>query len=1392
MQLVLNSGGEEHDIDVMADASDTLGSLIGLALPRSETTEVVFVDGEARRASDRLDDAGLAAGAEIALQRTGSRCGVVDLCVVGGPASGTSVSLPPGRHVLGSSSTVTIRLRTAGVAPQHLWLDVAADATVRVAQSPTGPSRRIGPTDLLEVGGNVLAVREPSALRPLRTIPARRGTVAFNRPPRLVEAEPAPTVVLPEQPRPPAPRARMGIAALLVPVLFGITLAIVIHPRMALFALLGPIMMFASWLDDKRRSRKFRRTSAADIAVAAEALTARLAAERTAESLRRRHTQPTVAAIASIAQGGLGMWERRPAHADFMRLTVGYGRPRWLPRLDRSPDAAPPEIRATLERHGRLALCPLTVGLQGGQTLGVAGAREHALATVRSLVAQAAALHGPSDLRVAVVTDHPLDWGWVKWLPHTVVDGSAGRRLLACETEERTGLVAQLASVGPGGERAGGPMSGRAASPAMPLTLLVVDVETLAAPELAGLRHLLGGRGLPVAGLVIARSRSELPSVCTVVSEVAAGAVRIGGAGRDTGMAAAAGLPEREARRIARSLTRYDDPDRIEPGAELPSSVRLRDLLGERPPAPESIRARWERSARRSSIAAPIGVTETGNLWIDLVADGPHALLAGTTGSGKSELLRTLVASLAVTADPNRLTFVLIDYKGGSAFDACADLPHTVGMVTDLDDRLAERALGCLEAELRHRERRLRDAGADDLPAYLAMGPDEPLPRMLIAIDEFAALAKELPDFMDALVDIAARGRSLGVHLLLATQRPAGVIRDNVRANTNLRIALRVQDRTDSVDVLDDPGAAAIARSQPGRGFVRLGPGEVVPFQAALVTGVHRTGADRTGPMVRRFRFASEQDPFETPSPDVASDDDAATDLDVLVAATIEAARRAGIRPPRRPWPDPLPRAITLDDLAKDGAPGRWSVPLGLVDEPDHQRRSTMWWSPEDGSLAVFGLTGSGGTSTLATIALALAGTADPDELHLYAFDFDAGGLAPLGGLPHVGAVVGAGERDRQLRLVRRLSEEVERRKVDGGMRGRGGGWSRIVVFVDNFAGFSAAFDAAADTPVRDALHRVITEGPSVGVVSVVSGTRPNAVPLAVLSTIPNKLVLRLADPLAAATLGLRAIPSDLPNGRAIDVGTKRDVQIALAGRDGIEAAVERFGGGGPARVNGGPFTIEQLPTEVKIPAVVDGLVLTEHEWFLPVGIGDTFLEPVGFPLGAGDHVLVAGEPRSGRTTTLCAIGEMMSQCCPDVTLTAVALRRSALREVAGIARLVTDPDALADTLTPLVGAPGPQLVLIDDADAVDDPGVLAELAATRRPDLHVIAAGRRDLKTVYNHWAKALCRSRLGLWLRPSPGLDGDLWSTPMPRHVPAGMPPGRGYLIGGGAVELVQAARP
>ena len=1008
--VVTDEGSFDFEVD--ADADATVAALLGaLGL-----TGPLVVDGAQVGSEVPLADV-LAAGAVLTTAEawgrgaaprpvcTGAGLGRDDhfrLVILSGPGVGMAVGLSVGRHVVGSGPGATVSLRTDGVADRHAVLVVTTDSVHLLTASG---ARALDGNTVLVIGETVAGVvPAPGAARPAQ--PGEAGTIVHNRRRRPSPIGPEPALPLPDPPAAePAPRA-MGWATLAIPVLFGMVMAVLVDPRMALFALLGPLVMVGGRVDDARLRRRARRLAVAATASAANTLAANLERRGAAELRRRRAGQPGVAVLAWwVERRSPRVWERRRGDADFLRLTVGYGPARWVPVLAGDPATAPPPVADVLAARSTLSLAPVTVDLDRRRVLGLAGDRAAALDLCRGLVCSAAVLHGPADLAVAVVTDRPADWDWVKWLPHTLAAPTDRRRLLAGDAVD-TAAVLDWISRGSGIDE-----------PPRPV-LVVVDRGPLTDPQGVAVRRLLAGAVREVAAVVVAAGEHDLPTECTEVMDCGPRHASLT-TGEGTAEVRVAGAVATVAAVLARGLARYRDPDQTGAGVGLPRTVRLFELAGGADPSPDQLMRRWEVAG--VGVVAVLGSTAAGPLRIDLAADGPHALLAGTTGSGKSELLRTLVASLAMDHHPEHLNFVLVDYKGGSAFDAAVGLPHTVGLVTDLDGGLADRALRCLEAELRHRERELRTLGAPDIERFRGLGGL--MPRMLIVVDEFAALARELPRFVGSLVDIAARGRSLGIHLVLATQRPAGVVSDAIRANTGIRIALRVTDRADSTDVLGDPGAAAIGRTLPGRGLVRLGPGELVAFQAATVS----TGPAAAGVVtVRPFRFG--HDPGEGPDADASTaEDPGPTDLERLAAAASEAATRLGLPPPRRPWPDPLPDRVSTDEISV--AETGQGVVVGLADEPDLQRTVPFTWSPADGNLGLYGAPGSGLTTALETVVLGLAANHAADPVEVYVVDM-AGDLARLSRLAPVGAVVSPGEADRIARLVRMLVVTVDRGAV--------------------------------------------------------------------------------------------------------------------------------------------------------------------------------------------------------------------------------------------------------------------------------------------------------------------------------------------------------------------------
>ncbi len=492
------------------------------------------------------------------------------------------------------------------------------------------------------------------------------------------------------------------------------------------------------------------------------------------------------------------------------------------------------------------------------------------------------------------------------------------------------------------------------ARPELGCRILVVLDGARVLRRIPGMPHVLAAaRKAGVLSVCIDESERMLPEECATVMSWdpdRPGFISLRGSGFDVlDPVLADQVSPWWAERMARALAPVRDVSRDDADASIPAAARLLDLIGMPDPDAGVIAGRWDQLG--STTAAPIGIGADGPFTMDLRSDGPHGLIAGTTGAGKSELLQTIIASLAVGNRPDSMTFVLIDYKGGSAFKDCARLPHTVGMVSDLDGHLTERALASLSAELKRREEILLQAGAKDIEDYWDTRRLRPelgaLPRLVLIIDEFASLVTELPDFVTGLVGIAQRGRSLGVHLILATQRPAGVVSADIRANTNLRIALRVTDSDESADVIDTPDAAYIAKSTPGRCYVRSGAAAPVAVQSARIGGRRRgAGPAQASAQVVPVPWAILGRPLPSLAQASAADDGTmATDLSVLVDSIAAAAAKAGLPEQHSPWLPPLAELVTLDSLDSPAAasPGELPpIPYGLTDVPGRQSREPL------------------------------------------------------------------------------------------------------------------------------------------------------------------------------------------------------------------------------------------------------------------------------------------------------------------------------------------------------------------------------------------------------------------------------------------------------------------
>lgn len=1397
--IELDDRRDAVEVDGWSGASslgDLVSAAIGLTLEPGTT---LAVDGHRTSVDTPLRDLVLLEGSRIGRTPEERPLGTDGWTVTlaGGLEAGLVVPVPRGRKlVVGRAPQADVVLPTESASWEHCTVEREDDGVrVRDAGSTNGTviaGERIdaegvlltGTTSVI-VGGAVLLVRPaldevpvPAAGSMANLTPA--ATAPFNRPPRAGRTSDAETVVPPgRKDVPPASKfSWITVAAPLV--LAGAMVLLLGDARFALFALLSPVTAIGMWFEQKHRRAKNLKEEDTRFAEAVESFRGEISEAAAVEAARRQELVPDPATVVRRAELPTTLlWQRRSDDEDFLSLHAGTGDAPWRPEVDQRAATAKLEDEAKAAiADSRLTAAPVVADLSDAGVVGIVGDRQGALALARSLLTQATVHCGPADLTVGVFCDagRADDWGWASWLPHARVAGSStGARWMSAQRDQSAAMLRGL----------------RESIDELPTPnlLVVVDSEVLTEGRDAPARNLLGqGRTVPgqslrpgerprrVSGIVIATNEQQLPAACTSIITVGADAAATVYRPEDRTRVedvVLAGLSVETAERSARSVAHFDDPELLVPGASLPALVRLPELL-----SGDGIRTAWDT---RTGFSTPIGSSESGVLEIDLVRDGPHGLVGGTTGSGKSEFLRSLVAGLAARNDPTRLNFLLVDFKGGAAFAACERLPHTIGTISNLDEQLADRAIRALEAELERRQRVFAAAGADidNLDAYLATKPVEPMPRLLLVVDEFAMLAKDFPDVLTSLVSIAAVGRTLGVHMILATQRPAGVVSEDILANTNMRVALRVQSREDSTNVIGVPAAAGIGRQQTGRAYVKLGQDDITPVQTALVTGRARDERAEQPVSVRPTDVFGVPAPMPAPAP-TASD---VTDLDQLIEAIGQANTAAGYAPPRPIWPEALGDRVELAALT-DGR--STTVPVALADDPDHQRQVTTGWDLDEGNLMLMGIPGSGTSTALATIALQLAAASSPDELDLLVLDMGPGDLAPLAQLPHTTAYVGsgAGAGELQTRFLRHLRVELERRRAAPGGR-------RAVVLIDGLAALRDEYQDFEGQQLLDALYRVYAEGPALGISFAVSTTRAKAVPSAMDEVTTQKWMFRLADPYDYASIGVR--PKDVPPpvpGRFIDSTMRLQSHVATPDVP-LAEAVARIAETRPGSSRKAS-AVGRLPDAVLVDELGAGAVFAGEPWRIPIGIAEDDLQPASVEVYDGEHVLIAGPARSGKSSVLLAVAEL-ARTAEGVrpAVWAICDRRSPLAS-GSFDRIAVGPDEVPALLAGLRLERGPVLLLIDDAERFEDGDqAIATLLTTERPGLCVVAAGRSaDLRSMYSHWTRSVRKSRCGVLLQPDVDYDGELLGVTLPRRAPVALTVGRGYAASGGAVRLVQTA--
>jgi S-DNA-T family DNA segregation ATPase FtsK/SpoIIIE len=1374
-------GPDGHRLSIAPrTAGDTVADLakaLGLGATRQ-----LLIDGQARPPAERLVESGLRSGSSVAVasaaaklvNETGSARDVLVVRITAGPDCRLVGAFETGRWTIGRSPAAHLRVDDPTVELHHVMIDADMD-TVRVTQLAGQVPVRLGNVAILAstnvslptrivMGNTELTIERPTrvdqlvedcvercdsgALADRQADPWRR---EVRRGPCPVPVRAVSSIILPvNSARIPVPSA-LGLVGAAIAVMGAAALAIILGQMMfALFALIGAFASFGTWCvgagDAWRKNWRRRVEAVADRARFHQELDCQQAAARRHHLALHSDVLTALPVVDALDGDRSIVWSRRlftqgGDPIDLLRCVLGRGEQRWSVPCDGQADA---DSQAALQTAGLLSDVGVPLLIEPGRAVAVQGRSALVAALLRSIIVQLAISVGPADWQLVIVTVNTDRWKWAEWLPQ--VRDAVNRPMIA-NACDAVALQVLLGSV---------------AVDALRPTLLIVDDPSLLAVRTGPLRRFLDTAHPAV--LVAVEPEQSTPAVCDRTIILApSGRLSIDDAAAPTAArdVLMAGVTEATAHAVARQLAGLSDPERAgDHAGRLPTAVSLADvdpLLVGAPPdrAARRLVERWRAAGSDPAPSTPLGHSVDGLVEVDLVRDGPHALIAGTTGSGKSELLRSLVIGLAAQLSPDHVTFVLVDYKGGSTFDACADLPHTVGLVTDLDDGLAERALISLDAELHRRERLLRSVGASDLSDYRLRAEAPTLPRLVVVIDEFAALAKELPEFLSALVGIAQRGRSLGVHLILATQRPAGVVTDEIRANTNLRLALRLNDIADAHDVVNDAGPTQFSRAVPGRSALRLGPDELIVFQAARCTGP--VVLDDRGLVVRHPISTSTSTSTSTTGADASPESTGESELELAVATIRIAARLAGIEPPHQPWIDVLP--ANLPPSAVDETVG--AIPhdaVGLIDVPSEQGRMPLRWERERGHLALVGAVGSGTTSTLISVITARCRIVSPAIEHWYVIDARGdSALDGVVGLGHCGAVVRAAESERLHRLLARLDVSIDQTAADEGQA------STISLAIDGLTSLRLALSSIEMAPTLALLERILADGPAVGLACCWTddgGTSSGRV------TASDTWVFHVDDPGVARSFGVVPVGAECP-GRLRIASSGLEGQVAI-GADGMAELPGRQGAGGPVPVQSLPAEV----TGVDLARLTAGAM--SDSTALVLGLSADNLATSTLLVPKGDHVFIGGAAATGKSTSLRRLVAAWAEVHPGGQIVDVD-RRTGL------------------TVEDIVCWTAPTLVAIDDAERVDDRlGVLAGLVNDPPVGVMVIAAARLDaVRSSYGHWTREVARSRCGIILTSPGEVDGDLLGVTLPRRSLIAARPGLGWVVDGRGHGLVQIAR-
>ncbi|KEQ32443.1 type VII secretion protein EssC [Streptococcus mitis] len=853
---------------------------------------------------------------------------------------------------------------------------------------------------------------------------------------------------------------------------------------------------------------------------------------------------PTILELTDLVESyNHRIYEKTPLHFDFLYYRLGLGK---IPtsydlkygQQERSgkKDALEEEGYALYSRHKKIPDMPIPANLSHGP-VGYIGPRNLVLEQLQLLVMQLATFHSYHDVQFITILpeEEKEQWSWMRWLPHAKLQ-ELNVRGFVYNQRTRDQVLNSLNQILKLRRSQKEEASHKESTLFHPHYVVLVTDEKLI------LDHIIMefftedptelGCSLIFVEDVMSSLSENIQTVINIKDRNTGQLVMEEGVLKETDFRLDHFPADYDKERIARTLAPLNHLQNLK--SSIPDSVTFMEMYGAETFEDLQVSSRWKKNAPYKSLAVPIGLRGQDDLVqlnLHEKAHGPHGLIAGTTGSGKSETIQSYILSLAVNFHPHDVAFLLIDYKGGGMANLFKNLPHLLGTITNLDGVQSMRALASINAEIHRRERLFGEFEVNHINQYQKKFKNgeatEPLPHLFIISDEFAELKVNQPDFIKKLVSIARVGRSLGVHLILATQKPSGVVDDQIWSNSRFKIALKVADRSDSNEMLHTPDAAEI--TQTGRAYLQVGNNEVYElFQSAWSGADYQPEKDDMGIEDHTIYLINELGQYEILNEDLSGLEDAdeikevPTELDAIVHNIHLLCEEQEIPPVPQPWLPPLKERIALEELEEVQPAIAWaqekslSILLGMADIPQDQKQEAVSINlAKDGHVLLYGSPGTGKTTFLQSAGMDLARKFSPKDLTMYLMDFGTNGLAPLSKLPQVADTMSLDQTEKISKFVRIMEKELNRRKkllADYGVgtlelyrQASGQEEPAIVILLDSYEAFK---EEAYEAELFKLLVRISREGLSIGVHLLMTAGRQSNLRAQLYSNFKHQLSL--------------------------------------------------------------------------------------------------------------------------------------------------------------------------------------------------------------------------------------------------------------------------------------------